>query len=322
MNRLKLLLVAALVMLLAGCRPQAHAQPKETIRIGILQVPDDVAIARQRGYFAAWARQHHVRIQYVPFDSGVDANKALMSGAVDAASMGDTNALVALSAGIDVRLVWLNSVIGDNEALVAKPGIHSIQDLRGKTIATPFASTSHYSLMMVLKKAGLLHHVTLLDMDTQDIVAAWQRGNIDAAYTWQPTLSALTKTGTVLTDSEAQAQAGNTTANVMLFRTAFLRDHPALAQGVLSVLNRAHQLYQAHPQVALAAAAKQTGLTTKQAQQQVGSSTMPTAKQQRTLLRGEFLDALQRTGQFEASQQTIARAPSRRALLRFIEGGK
>ncbi len=309
-----------LLLFLSGCHHQA--EPTATIRIGILQVPDDVAITRQKGYFATLAKRQHVRIRYVTFDSGVDANKALMSGAIDCASMGDTNALVALSAGIDAKLVWLNSVIGNNEALVAKTGrsINTLGDLRGKTIATPFASTSHYSLMMTLKQHHLLHQVTLLDMDTQDIVAAWHRGNIDAAYTWQPTLSELEKTGTLLTDSAAQSRSGNTTANVLLMRNTFLTTHPRQAQGILDALNAAHHLYQRDPQEALQAAAKQTGITPQAAQQQLGTSQLPTASQQRstTYLGGDFRRALLQTGRFMTQQQTIAKAPTAAQLSAFI----
>ncbi|WP_390405171.1 taurine ABC transporter substrate-binding protein [Lacticaseibacillus jixiensis] len=321
MKRLKLSLLLMGLLIMTGCHSQRTSET--TIRIGILQVPDDVAIARHQGYFTDLAKQQHVRIQYIPFDSGVDANKALMSGDIDCASMGDTNALVALNAGIKVKLVWINSIIGNNEGLVVKKGrgITTLADLRGKKIATPFASTSHYSLMMVLKKQHLLHQVTLIDMDTQDIVAAWQRGDIDAAYTWQPTLSQLTQTGKLLTTSATQSHQGNTTANVLLMRTAFIKSQPKLAHGILTQLDAAHQLYQHHPQQAIQAAAKQIDITPQAAKQQLGSSLLPTAATQCStrLLNGEFRRALLRTGQFMAQQQTIRSAPTLDQLIDFID---
>ena len=64
----------------------------------------------------------------------------------------------------------------------------------------PFASTSHYSLLNALKQAGLKESdVKLLDLEPNDIHAAWKRGDIDAAYVWYPELNNLVKDGKILT---------------------------------------------------------------------------------------------------------------------------
>ncbi len=88
-------------------------------------------------------------------------------------------------------------VAGDNEALVARngSGVNTIADLKGKRIGTPFASTAHYSLLAALSQNGLsANDVQLVDLQPQAILAAWDRGDIDAAYTWLPTLDQLRKT--------------------------------------------------------------------------------------------------------------------------------
>ncbi len=60
-----------------------------------------------------------------------------------------------LSTKIPYEVPWIHDVIGTAEALVVKKGITSIAQLKGKTIATPLASTSHYSLLAALKDAGV-----------------------------------------------------------------------------------------------------------------------------------------------------------------------
>ena len=59
--------------------------------------------------------------------------------------------------GIAYQVPWIHDVIGEAEALVVKPT--SIARHRrtstGKTIATPFASTAHYSLLAALDDAGV-----------------------------------------------------------------------------------------------------------------------------------------------------------------------
>ena len=67
------------------------------------------------------------------------------------------------------------------EGLVVQPGINGIKDLKGKKIATPFVSTSHFQLLYALNAAGLkAADVQVLNMRPPEIAAAWSRGDIGA----------------------------------------------------------------------------------------------------------------------------------------------
>ncbi|MFC6314160.1 ABC transporter substrate-binding protein [Lapidilactobacillus achengensis] len=319
-------LVALILALgVSGCQRSQTGQAVTEIRIGILNTPNDVAVARQLGYFQA--AFPHQKLKFITFDSGVDANKALLSGGVDFATMGDTNGVVALAAEIPVQLCWINEICGANEALVVRrgAGIKRVKDLAGRKIATPFASTSHYSLMSALSQAGIRDQVTLLDMDTQNIVAAWQRGNIDAAYTWQPTLAQLLPEATVLCDSADLAQQGITTGNITLVRTQFAQAHPHLTQRFVATLDQAHQLRRRHFSQAVSAAARQVGISQREARLQMQGTTWPGASAEFSSAylgaagsSGAFVQAMTRTGQFMAGQQTITTAPSEQQFIDFI----
>lgn len=90
------------------------------------------------------------------------------------------------------------------EALVVRDGsgINGPQDLIGKTIATPFVSTSHYSLLGALKHWNLTRNWgKVVNLSPAQITAAWKRGDIDGAFTWSPALE-IRKTGKILTDAE------------------------------------------------------------------------------------------------------------------------
>ncbi len=61
------------------------------------------------------------------------------------------------------KVAFVLDVAGDNEALVARDGARrqpSIADLRGKRIATPFASTAHYSLLAALASERAVSQLT------------------------------------------------------------------------------------------------------------------------------------------------------------------
>lgn len=87
--------------------------------------------------------------------------------------------------------------------------IDAPKDLIGKTIATPFVSTSHYSLLGALKHWGLdTKQVKVVNLQPAEIAAAWKRGDIDGAFVWSPALGEIRKTGKTLTDAAQVAQWG------------------------------------------------------------------------------------------------------------------
>jgi len=328
MRRLTKLFFVSFILLvsfsISGCAKKTNSN-KDEIRIGILNTPNDVAVARNKGYFEeAFPNQ---KVSFITFDSGVDANKALMSGGVDFATMGDTNGVVALTAYIPVKLLWINEMCGSNESLIVKKnsGIKNIADLKGKKIATPFASTSHYSLMIALKKAGLEHKVTLLDMDTQNIVAAWKRGNIDAAYTWQPTLSQLQSDGRVLIDSSDLSKMGYSTGNITLVSKKFLKEQPESVEKFVNVLAKTHKLRKDNYPETVKAAAKQTGISTADADKQMRGTNWVSKKAEYSTRylgnesdTGQFIVEMHRAGTFMHSQQTISYAPSLDQFKKFV----
>lgn len=238
----KTLIIALLLLstILMGCNGS-----KKEVNLGLLRVPNDAMLAKQMGLFEEKFGALGYDVNYLYFDSGVDANKAIASGDIDFATMGNINALVALGTELDAELVWIHETLGEVEALVARDeaNIETIADLAGKTIATTFASTAHYILLNVLKEAEIESSVQLLDMKTSEIVAAWDRGDIDAAYTWQPSLGMLLEDGHILVSSYDMISKGYMTANVELARKSFAEENPQLVQAYIECMNEAYNYF-------------------------------------------------------------------------------
>ena len=100
----------------------------------------------------------------------------------------------------------------------ASEGIKAPADFKGKKVATPFGSTSHFRLLGFLKTNGLSQaEVTVLDMKPAAIVAAWSRREIDAAYVWAPAKSKLLADGgAVYPTAEALDKAGYVIADLKM----------------------------------------------------------------------------------------------------------
>ena len=79
-------------------------------------------------------------------------------------------------------------------------------DLKGKKVATPFVSTSHYQLMVGMKAGRRSEDVTVMNMRPPEIAAAWERGDIDAAFIWDPVLAKVKANGKVIATSGRSAR--------------------------------------------------------------------------------------------------------------------
>ncbi|WP_432923380.1 glycine betaine ABC transporter substrate-binding protein [Microbispora sp. CA-135349] len=247
----------------------ADGSPKE-IRIGYQLIPNgDLIVKDQRWLETALP---DTTITWTKFDSGGDVNTAMVAGGIDIGLAGSAPVTRGLSAPLNIpyKVPWIFDVIGENEALVARQAT-SIAGLKGKKIATPFSSTSHYSLLAALQQAGLKESdVTVVDLEPQDIQAAWTRGDIDAAYVWTPVLGELRKTGTVLITSKDLAAKGKLTADLAVVRSEFATAFPGALRTWLVQQDRAVKLVRSDGQAAAAAVGRQLNITPAEAAEQIG----------------------------------------------------
>ncbi|CAB4905504.1 unannotated protein [freshwater metagenome] len=153
----------------------------------------------------------NAKISWSVFASGGDVLQAYGAKAVDMGLTGSNPNVKALSAPLNTTLpaiqtVWIHDVIGAGESLIVHPEIKSAADLKGKKIATPFGSTSHYSLLNWLSANGLTTtDVEVINLEPEKMLAAW--GEIAGAWVWDPTLSELVKGGGVALASSADTAA-------------------------------------------------------------------------------------------------------------------
>lgn len=300
--------------------------PKE-INFGVLRVPNDESIAIAQDLYAPYFADKGIKCNFIIFDSGREANAALASGSIDFASMGNTNAIVALAKGLDVEMMWIDEVLGEIEALAVKndAGINTLEDLKGKKVAVPFASTSHYILLKALESAGIEDDVEILDMQTAEIVAAWERGDIQGAYVWQPSLSELLKDGKVLIDSEDMAKEGYITANVKVVRKEFAEKYPELVSDYIAVLTEGGNIYRDNPEEGAQIVADYLEISPEDALMQMQGSIWVTPEELvtgtyfgKTNEAGDFATIMKDTADFLQEQKSIESAPSQDEFNNFV----
>ncbi|MFJ8759003.1 ABC transporter substrate-binding protein [Streptomyces cyaneofuscatus] len=304
----------------------------KTIRIAYQTFPSGDLIVKEKGWLEKALPGYQVK--WTKFDSGASINTAFVAGSVDLAAIGSSPVARGLSEPLNIpyQVTWVLDVAGENEALVARNGskVSSVKDLVGKKVATPFSSTSHYSLLAALDQAGVdSSKVQLLDLEPQDILAAWTRGDIDATYVWLPTLEELKKTGKVLVSSRELAAAGKPTLDLGVASTSFIKAHPDVLPAWRKAQAQALDLIHDDPDAASAAVGKQLGISPAEAGAQIKQGIFLTPAEQADAKWlgtpgkvGGLADNLHSAAQFLVDQKQIDSAPDLDKLRKsiYVEG--
>ena len=330
----KLLFLSCSALLFAACGGASSATDSSTasadgdlpekVVIATLEMPNDEGIAKAEGYFED---EMGVPIEIVQFESGKAINQAMVSGAVDFGLTGSGSAVLGIASGIPIEMIWIHETLGSVEALAAKNALNatSLEDLKGKNIGVPFASTAHYSLLRAITASGFEEtDFTLIDLQPSDIFAAWQRGDIDAAYVWEPTLSELLADGNIVLHSGDVAEMGYMTANVEIVRSEFGEAYPEIVEKYIASVDKAVTLYREDPDQAISIIAKSLNITEESAKLQMEGQNWISAAEQldaANLGTSEAVGAMAATmldmGQFYLDQGNITDLPSEEA---FAEG--
>jgi taurine transport system substrate-binding protein len=236
-NLSKLLLaVAAGAFALFGA---ASAQAEDKSVVVAYQtdaLPSSVAIAT-----GEFARATGFKIDFRRFNSGAEIFAAIASGDVQVGYVGSSPFAAATSRGLDVKAFYLASISGLDEALVVRngSGINSLADLKGKKLAAAPVSTDHYQLLALIKNVGLTEKdVQVFAIPQPDIVAGFNRGDLDGGFVWDPALTELKKNGRVLVTSKDVADKGAPTFSAWVATGAFAKDHPDFLKAFAGVIAR------------------------------------------------------------------------------------
>jgi taurine transport system substrate-binding protein len=168
------------------------------------------------------------KINWKKFTGGGDVIRAMASGDIQIGEVGSSPAAAAASQGMDVQVFWILDDIANAEQLVARngSGVNSAADLKGKKIGVPFVSTTHYQLLFALKEAGIgAKEATVLNMRPPEIVAAWERGDIDATFVWNPALAKVKESGKVIASAGELAKKGRPTFDAIMVKRDWAEKH-------------------------------------------------------------------------------------------------
>ena len=276
----------------------------DQINVGIIEGGPESAILVQEDYL----KEIGVKVNAVTYSAGTDINNAVVSGDVDVATLGSSPVSLGIANGIGYKVVFAPYVEGGNiEALVVKKdsGVSTVAGLKGKTIGTPFGTTSHYALLNALELGGLsASDVEILGLGGQDIVAAWTRGDIDAAYIWSPALDECVKNGgSIITNDGELAEQGVLIPEVGVARNEFAEKYPTLVSQYVKALIKVYDLAKNDPDQAAKDVAAWEGIAEENAKGQIADNIWVSGEDQLT---GDYLGTSGKKGKLAGILKTIA----------------
>ena len=215
----------------------AWAQTKMTIATGVDPVFSAYYVAQEEGLF----KKHGLDVRINTGPSGSAMVSFLVNGQIESAFGSeiagvsnhnlDPNVVVVAQA---TRLVRWLAVVGRN--------IESLDQLKGKKVGVARGSGGEVFWLAMVDKLKLNPaDYTIVNVEAPEMVAALERGNIDAYAVWEPWVTrglAAVKNTKVLKDQEGILEQGV----YIYMNLGWIKKNPAQAEGFMRALVEATEL--------------------------------------------------------------------------------
>lgn len=225
-------LVTVVAFLLVGCTPQQETQGQnitpenqerklQKFNVGYLATPGHVLyfVAQEKGYF----KEEGLDVELFLFTNSGEGTNAIVSGKLDAGAFG-TSSLSFIAKDADLTIFGGQQTEG--HGIIARPEkaeqLKSLEDFKGKTIATVRLATGDVVLRGALKEAGIdwQKELTITELDSPAaVLEAVKKGSVDAGVVWTPYIKLAEEQG----------------LKVLIHSKDLLPNHPCCRQTALTV---------------------------------------------------------------------------------------
>jgi len=186
-------------------------------------------------------------VELVHLQTPAEVVRAFRYELVDVMMVTSHFALSAVSELPDTRIIYFVDVSLGGDALIAQPGIDSAEDLQGKRIGIEAAPLGSYLLTRALQNLGLRKdQILIVEIDTPEHLGAFQRGDVDALVTYDPTRARLIEDGAIqLFGSE---QIPYEIIDVVVTRSDVIERRPQALVNLVRAFDAGITAFQANPE--------------------------------------------------------------------------
>ncbi|MBC8050917.1 MAG: ABC transporter substrate-binding protein [Chitinophagales bacterium] len=326
-NRLFRTAVAGVAAFTLGLGATVAQEKPKKITIGYLNLVNAQLVTKGLGLHEK--AMPGIEFEWIKIGGGGDMLRAIAGNQLDFGGIGNPPSAIGVTRGLPIKGIFVLNMLGYVEALVVRTSknIKSIKDLEGKTVAAPFGSTTHYLLMTAMRDAGVdTTKVKMLDLAPSDIAVAWSRGDIDAAWYWEPNLNKAVKDGgEILIHSGTMAERGYPTWDIGVVMVSFAEKYPELVKTFLKSECEAVDFWLKDPTKTAEIIAKELSLGIEDATRMMNGTEMVPCNKQLTEAylgtpekKGKFADTLVETAAFLTEQKRLPKTPPKADFEAFL----
>lgn len=261
MKRLFSLLFLGLLSLVAQCQ----TWPQQ-LNITYVKAPFNIQniVMKNQGLLEKEFAEEGIKINWIPIKAGLNQVRGMAAGEIDmVAAMNTSTLLIANSAGNRIVIVDGVAHPDDTFAIVAKPEVKNIVDLKGRQIVGPKGTVLHHLLSAALKSSGVeMKDVNWVSMNLPASLTTLLGGRADAALLAAGGILAAEKAGF---HALVKAKGLIETNLVLAARGDFAKEYPDVVRRVAKVNRQALQWALSNKSQAIALGAKELQLSKEDA---------------------------------------------------------
>lgn len=261
MKKLFSLLFLGLFSLVAQCQ----TWPQQ-LNITYVKAPFNIQniVMKSQGLLEKEFAEEGIKINWIPIKAGLNQVRGMAAGEIDmVAAMNTSTLLIANSAGNRIVIVDGVAHPDDTFAIVAKPEVKNIVDLKGRQIVGPKGTVLHHLLSAALKSSGVeMKDVNWVSMNLPASLTTLLGGRADAALLAAGGILAAEKAGF---HALVKAKGLIETNLVLAVRGDFAKEYPDIVRRVAKVNRQALQWALSNKSQAIALGAKELQLSKEDA---------------------------------------------------------
>ncbi len=264
-RRLAIAATAAAALFLTGCAG-ADSGPSDADEDGSL-VPVSMGIQPWIGYGQWYVADEQgifddlgLDVETVLLNTDADKTSAFVSGQINAVNLATHTAMMLREQGVQLKIVAIEDYSTTADAMLSGPGVSSIDDLAGKSIAYEQGATSDLLLQAALEEAGLtMDDITPVPMAASDAAAALISDQVDVAITYEPYITTAMQEDANLTSLYDGSDAPGLISDVLAVSEELIADSPETVQALVDAWDQAVDSYNDDPDAARTIIAEAVG---------------------------------------------------------------
>ena len=261
MKKLFSLLFLGLFSLVAQCQ----TWPQQ-LNITYVKAPFNIQniVMKNQGLLEKEFAKEGIKINWIPIKVGLNQVRGMAAGEIDmVAAMNTSTLLIANSVGNRIVIVDGVAHPDDTFAIMAKPEVKNIVDLKGRQVVGPKGTVLHHLLSAALKSSGIeMKDVKWVSMNLPASLTTLLGGRADAALLAAGGILAAEKAGF---HALVKAKGLIETNLVLAARADFAKEYPDVVRRVAKVNREALQWALTNKPQAIALGAKELQLSEEDA---------------------------------------------------------